>query len=236
MRTAVFIVCCALWICHVHGRATSGDTSLRSRSLLTDVAAGESCSKSDTCASGTTCTGASDDGSASGTCTSTATATPAATPAATSTSGKVQYYSNETYVPAVTSVATLGGYLTVDAFGDDDRQRFIETLQTNIRAKINAIVDISIDQVVVGSVLVSNTATFTDANSEAATAGQNALTAVYKSGDVAEIFGTSFGNVSVSNVQATEAKNPNLDSGAGSIVFAWPLGAALVVAIMSIAM
>ena len=87
--------------------------------------------------------------------------------------------------------------------------QFIETLQTNIRAKINAIVDISIDQVVVGSVLVSNTATFTDANSEAATAGQNALTAVYKSGDVAEIFGTSFGNVSVSNVQATEAKNPS---------------------------
>ena len=53
----------------------------------------------------------------------------AATPAATSTSGKVQYYSNETYVPAVTSVATLGGYLTVDAFGDDDRQRVSFTLR-----------------------------------------------------------------------------------------------------------
>lgn len=82
-------------------------------------------------------------------------------------------------------------------------------MQTNIRAKINAIVDISVDQVVVGSILVSNTATFTDANSEAATAGQNALVDVYNSGDVAEIFGTSFGNVTVSDIQPVEAKNPS---------------------------
>lgn len=43
--------------------------------------------------------------------------------AATPAGAKVQYYSNETYLPAVTSVANLSNYMTVDAFGDNDRQR-----------------------------------------------------------------------------------------------------------------
>ena len=60
-----------------------------------------------------------------------------------------------------------------------------------------------------GSVLVSNTVTFTDANFDAATAGQSALLAIYQSGDVSGIFGTAFGDVGVTNVTSTNAKNPS---------------------------
>ena len=87
--------------------------------------------------------------------------------------------------------------------------QFILTLQTNIRAKVSAIVNINIDKVTAGSVLVTNTATFTDANSDTATAGQSALAEVLQSGDVTGIFGTQYGDVSVSNVMTPYAGNPS---------------------------
>ena len=87
--------------------------------------------------------------------------------------------------------------------------QFILTLQTNIRAKINAIVNVNIDKVALGSILVTNTATFTDANSDTATAGQSALAQVLTSGDLTGIFGTQYGDVTVSNVSTPYAGNPS---------------------------
>lgn len=89
--------------------------------------------------------------------------------------------------------------------------QFILTLQTNIRAKINAIVDVNIDKVTSGSesILVRNTATFTDANSDTAKAGQSALEQVYKSGSVADIFGTQYGAVTVTDISTDYAANPS---------------------------
>lgn len=89
--------------------------------------------------------------------------------------------------------------------------QFILNLQTNIRAKVYAIVNIKIDMVTAStaSVLVSNTATFTDANNDAALAGQKALMDVYASDDLSGIFGTEYGNVTVSDVSPVTAANPS---------------------------
>lgn len=87
--------------------------------------------------------------------------------------------------------------------------QFIFTLQTNIRAKTNAIVNIKIDKVDLGSILVTNTATFTDANFDTAIAGQNALVKVLESGDLTGIFGTQYGDVTVDDVKRTDAANPS---------------------------
>lgn len=87
--------------------------------------------------------------------------------------------------------------------------QFIFTLQTNIRAKVNAIVNINIDKVGLGSILVTSTATFTDANFDTAIAGQNALVKVLESGDLTGIFGTQYGDVTVEDVKRTDAANPS---------------------------
>ena len=87
--------------------------------------------------------------------------------------------------------------------------QFILTLQTNIRAKVNAIVNVNVDKVALGSILVSNTATFTDADSDTATAGQDALAKVLKSGDLTGIFGTQYGDVTVTDVTKGNSGNPS---------------------------
>ncbi len=78
--------------------------------------------------------------------------------------------------------------------------QFVETLETNIFAKINALVNVTIAKVVLGSVSVTDSVAFTSADNQAALAGQGALAAVLQSGDVSSIFGTTFGTVAVSNV------------------------------------
>lgn len=103
--------------------------------------------------------------------------------------------------------------------------QFILTLQTNIRAKVSAIVNVNIDKVTAGSVLVTNTATFTDANSDTATAGQTALAQVLKSGDLTGIFGTQYGDVTVNGVNTLNAGNPSRSSTLHltCVSWCWPL-------------
>ena len=85
----------------------------------------------------------------------------------------------------------------------------MSTLETNIFAKINAVVNVTITNVAAGSIQVTNSVAFTGANSAAALAGQSALAAVLSSGDVSDLFGTSFGNVEVSGVTLATASNPS---------------------------
>lgn len=87
--------------------------------------------------------------------------------------------------------------------------QFVETLETNILAEIDALVNVTISKVVLGSVSVSNTVAFTGADSQAALAGQGALADVLQSGDVSSIFGSSFGTVAVSSVAKANATNPS---------------------------
>jgi hypothetical protein len=87
--------------------------------------------------------------------------------------------------------------------------QFVTTLETNIFAKINALVNVTITKVVQGSVSVTNSAAFTGSNSAEALAGQSALADVLNSGDVSSIFGDSFGTVTVSGVTKGNATNPS---------------------------
>ena len=83
------------------------------------------------------------------------------------------------------------------------------TLEANIFAKINALVNVTITSGAAGSIQVTNSVAFTSANSAAALAGQSALAAVLNSGDVSGIFGTSFGSVTVTGVALGTASNPS---------------------------
>ena len=87
--------------------------------------------------------------------------------------------------------------------------QFIVTLEANILAQIKAVVNVTITQVVPGSVKVSSSVAFTGADSAGAVDAQTALTNVLKSGDVSSIFGTTFGSVAVSDVAQTTASNPS---------------------------
>ena len=86
--------------------------------------------------------------------------------------------------------------------------QFIATMEANILAKIDAIVNVTITQVVSGSAVVTNSVAFTGADSTAASAERTALYQTLSSGDTT-VFGTSFGTVAVSNVTEGNANNPS---------------------------
>ena len=83
------------------------------------------------------------------------------------------------------------------------------TLEANIFAQIDALVNVTISKVVLGSVSVSNSVAFTSSDSAAAQSGQSALALVLQSGDVSSIYGDTFGSVTVSNVTQGNATNPS---------------------------
>lgn len=81
-------------------------------------------------------------------------------------------------------------------------------MEANIFAKINAVVNVTVTKVVLGSISVTNTVAFTSDNTADALAGQSALVATLSSGDTT-IFGTTFGSVAVSNVTQGSTSNPS---------------------------
>lgn len=87
--------------------------------------------------------------------------------------------------------------------------QFVKILETHAYIKTNAITNVTIDKVTMGSINVAHTFAFTGADSTGAVAGQSALAEVLKSGDAASIFGTSFGPVTVSNVTQQNTTNPS---------------------------
>ncbi|DBB09875.1 TPA: hypothetical protein ACH3X3_001488 [Trebouxia sp. C0006] len=115
--------------------------------------------------------------------------------------------------------------------------QFVNTLETNILTSIGSLVNVTITNVVLGSISVSNTIAFTDADSLAAAAGQTALAQALSSGDVS-LFGTTFGSVTVSNVKQANATNPDTTtttSGASSAGIAMgTLALAVMVAIAAV--
>ena len=81
-------------------------------------------------------------------------------------------------------------------------------MEANIFAKINAIVNVTVTKVVLGSISVTNTVAFTSGNTADALAGQRALVTTLSSGDTT-VFGTTFGSVAVSNVTQGNTTNPS---------------------------
>lgn len=87
--------------------------------------------------------------------------------------------------------------------------QFTATLESNILAAIQQLVNVTITKVVAGSISVSTSIAFTTADSAAALEGQSALAAVLQSNDVSSIFGDSFGTVTVSGVSKGNTTNPS---------------------------
>lgn len=81
-------------------------------------------------------------------------------------------------------------------------------MEADIFAKINAIVNVTVSKVVLGSISVTNTVAFTSGNTADALAGQRALVTTLSSGDTT-MFGTTFGSVAVSNVTQGNTTNPS---------------------------
>lgn len=87
--------------------------------------------------------------------------------------------------------------------------QFIATLESNILAAIEQLVNVTITKVVAGSISVSTAIAFTTADAAAALEGQSALAAVLQSNDVSSIFGDSFGTVTVTGVSKGNTTNPS---------------------------
>ncbi|DBA99980.1 TPA: hypothetical protein ACH3X1_013851 [Trebouxia sp. C0004] len=135
-----------------------------------------------------------------------------------------QGFSTITTVPAVKSTATLTNYATVAAFNTTERERFITALEANILQMLDVLANVTIDSVVASSVSVTDTISFTGADSTAAAEARDALVTALTSGDTS-IFGTSFGSVTVSSVSSTNSTNTATHSGAGSIGWGGIMGA-----------
>ena len=86
--------------------------------------------------------------------------------------------------------------------------QFVDTLETNVFDIIGSVVNVTITNVVLGSISVSNTIAFTSADAAAAAAGQADLTQKLSS-EAVSFFGTTFGSVAVSDVQIANATNPS---------------------------
>lgn len=88
--------------------------------------------------------------------------------------------------------------------------QFIDTLEANILSAIGAVTNVTINSIKPGSIVVSNTIAFTEADSAAASQAQIAVLDALNSQDgVNALFGDSFGNVEVSNVAKATATNPS---------------------------
>lgn len=88
--------------------------------------------------------------------------------------------------------------------------QFVDTLEANIFASLKTVANVTITKVTLGSVNVENSVAFTASNGDAATAGQAAFAKLLASPDgVGSVYGTTFGNVAVSNVQQANATNPS---------------------------
>ncbi len=87
--------------------------------------------------------------------------------------------------------------------------QFIATLESNILAAIQQLVNVTITKVVSGSISVSTSIAFTTADAAAAVEGQSALATVLQSNDVSSIFGDSFGTVTVTGVSKGNTANPS---------------------------
>lgn len=148
-------------------------------------------------------------------------ATPAATTRATPQATAGPIFSTAADVPAITSVASLSGFATVADFNATQQARFTSTLVLSILRNQGVVANCSVTKVEQGSIKVANTLTFPGADASAALAARDSVATALSGSNVADYFGTSFGEVTVSSVRSTTAANP-VKSGAAA------LGASLV--------
>lgn len=137
-------------------------------------------------------------------------ATPASSTGATGSPGAtaVPVFSTSAVVPAITSVASLSGFATVADFDMPQQDRFTSTLEANILRVQGVVANCTVTKVELGSIKVTNTIAFPGADEAAATAARDSVATALSSSNAVDYFGTSFGEVTVSNVETTTAANP----------------------------
>lgn len=86
--------------------------------------------------------------------------------------------------------------------------QFCAVLEANILKTQGVVANCTITSVVLGSVKVSNTLAFTGSDSTAAEAARNSVATALSSSNSADYFGTTFGQVSVSDVATVTTANP----------------------------
>lgn len=87
--------------------------------------------------------------------------------------------------------------------------QFTSTLEANILKAQGVVANCTVTKVEAGSIKVSSTIAFPGADEEAAKTARDSVATALSSASVADYFGTSFGEVTVSNVQATTSANPS---------------------------
>lgn len=82
-------------------------------------------------------------------------------------------------------------------------------MEATILAKLRAVTNVTITRVSPGSINVASSVAFTEADSDMATANQDAFATLLGSADGAvSVYGSTFGAVSVSGVTKASAPNP----------------------------
>ena len=90
--------------------------------------------------------------------------------------------------------------------------QFTSTLEANILRAQGVVASCTVTKVEAGSIQVTNTIAFPGADEEAAKTARDSVAAALSSTSVVDYFGTTFGEVIVSNVQATTSANPSSKS------------------------
>lgn len=86
--------------------------------------------------------------------------------------------------------------------------QFCSVLAANILKAQGVVANCTITNVVLGSVKVSNTLAFTGSDTAAAEAARNSVATALSSTDSTDYFGTTFGDVSVSDIATVTTANP----------------------------
>lgn len=88
--------------------------------------------------------------------------------------------------------------------------QFANTIEANILLATGQVANATITRVETGSIGVWNTIAFTGGDSAAATAARDSVfSALSSSTNLANYFGSSFGDVTVSSVQSTNSSDPS---------------------------
>ncbi|KAL3145183.1 hypothetical protein ABBQ32_000936 [Trebouxia sp. C0010 RCD-2024] len=87
--------------------------------------------------------------------------------------------------------------------------QFANTIEANILLATGQVANATTTRVETGSIGVWNTIAFTGGDSAAATAARDSVFSALSSTNLANYFGSSFGDVTVSSVQSTNSTNPS---------------------------
>lgn len=116
------------------------------------------------------------------------------------------------YFPTIQAGFALARHIAQDLVTVSNCVQFINTLEANIFTTLSVVANVTINNVTPGSIKVDNSVAFTGGDATAASAAQAKFASLLESqdaNDLASVYGTSFGIVSVSGITKTNSTNPS---------------------------